>query len=78
MRSALILISLGVGYWVYLTGSKEKEGLKKLGQAIGALIMIGSVLLILAGAMRCSYMKKKCLMMAKFGCPVSSAPAVTS
>ena len=41
---AVGLIALGVGYLVFLQGSKEKEGLKLLGQVIGIVIMVASIL----------------------------------
>ena len=44
MHCAIALVALGVGYLVYLQASKEKEGLKLLGQVIGIVIMIGALL----------------------------------
>ena len=41
---AVGLVALGVGYLVFLQASKEKEGLRLLGQVIGIVVMIGAVL----------------------------------
>ena len=62
MSCAFSLIALGVGYLVYLHASKEKEGVKLLGQAIGIVVMIGAVLSLFCGAARC---------MKRDGCPFS-------
>ena len=50
MSCAVSLIALGVGYLVYLHASKEKEGVKLLGQAIGIVVMIGAVLSMFCAA----------------------------
>ena len=62
MHCAVALIALGVGYLVFLHASKEKEGVKLLGQAIGILVMIASVLCLLCSASKC---------MKRDGCPFS-------
>ena len=48
------LVALGVGYVVYVTATKEKEGVKLLGQALGIFIMIVAFLGTLCGAMKCA------------------------
>lgn len=40
MSISLCLIALALGYLVVLQASKEKEGLKVLGQAVGSIVMI--------------------------------------
>ena len=79
MSIATGLIALGIGYLVYIAASKEKEGLKILGQVIGIFVMALSVLAILCAGMhclskgscplmgkhQCSMMKNECLMMPK-------------
>ncbi len=62
MFSGLGLIALALGYKVYVDASKEKDGVKFLGQAIGILVMIGAVLVILCGAMKCLSMYGGCPM----------------
>ena len=47
MKQVIGLIALSLGYLVYITASKEKEGTKFLGQGIGIAVMIASVMLIL-------------------------------
>lgn len=44
MFISLCLIALSLGYLVFLGASKEKEGLRLLGQVIGVLVMIVSFL----------------------------------
>ena len=56
MHGAIALIALGVGYLVYLHASKEKEGVKLLGQAIGIFVMIAAVLCLVCSTSKC--MKK--------------------
>lgn len=43
MSIALCLLALSAGYFVYLSASREKEGLKLLGQVIGIIVMLISV-----------------------------------
>ena len=73
------LIALGVGYLVYVTASKEKEGVKLLGQAIGIFVMIASVLSVVCSSMygahkdRCSMSgRSECPLMAKSNCSLAS------
>jgi hypothetical protein len=68
MSSGLNLVALGVGYIVYTTAAKEKEGVKFLGQGIGILIMIASVLCILCSSMAYCLKSKACGPGA--GCPL--------
>lgn len=72
MSCALALIALGVGYMVFLSANREKEGLKILGQVIGILIMIGAVMSTLCSMSKC--MRKGHCSMSSSGapmCPVS-------
>ena len=62
MSCAVSLIALGLGYLVYLHASKEKEGVKLLGQVIGIFVMIASVLCLMGSAAKCAR---------KDGCPFS-------
>ena len=73
MSCALALIALGVGYMVVLSANKEKEGFKLLGQVIGILIMVGSVLSSICAA-KCSH-DGSCPMMSKSApmCPINHA-----
>ncbi len=81
MFASLSLIALVLGYKVFVDASKEKEGLKILGQGIGVLVMVGSVALLLLGS--CpkygGYFKRGYSMMSnqKGGCCLmkSEAPA---
>jgi len=58
MSISIALIALALGYKVFIDASKEKEGLRLLGQAIGVLVLIGSLLMFIAGLVKC----------AKYGC----------
>ena len=69
MSCAVGLVALGVGYMVFLQASKEKEGLKLLGQIIGIVVMIG--------ALGSGYYAAKCKM-AGSGCPIASKGAMCS
>ena len=60
MSCAVGLIALAVGYLVFLQGSKEKEGLKLLGQVIGIVVMIAAVLAVACGASQCKYLRSHC------------------
>ena len=62
MHCAVALLALSVGYLVYLHASKEKEGVKLLGQVIGIFVMIAAVLCLFCSASKC---------MRKNGCPMS-------
>ena len=67
MQIPFLLISLSVGYFVFLYASKEKKDLKVLGRAVGIVVMLLSV----AGtffAMKCKIDKSSCPLMAKMGC----------
>ena len=74
MCEALNLITLGFGYVVYTYAAKEKKNIKFLGQAIGCVIMIGSVISILLFSMTCANLKG-CPFSGKKGyCPMMAAP----
>ena len=53
-QGAMALVALGVGYLTFAAASKEKEGLKLLGQAIGIFVMIAAFLLVLCSAAKCA------------------------
>ena len=63
MGLATGLIALSLGYFVYAGASKEKEGIKLLGQIIGIVVMIAALMTTACSAMKC---------MAKSGCPMMS------
>jgi hypothetical protein len=67
MSVAAGLIAMGVGYLVFSAASKEKEGLKILGQIIGIFVMAVSVLTILCSSMHC-LSKSQCPLMGKHEC----------
>ena len=72
MSLALALIALGVGYLVFAAASKEKEGLKLLGQIIGIVVMVAALCAGVCAGMKC--MKNGCPMMGKgmgMACPMS-------
>ncbi len=73
MSCAMGLIALGVGYLVFLSASREKEGLKLLGQVIGITVMIAAVLSIVCASAKC--MKKGDYSMGKGSCPMVSKAA---
>jgi len=50
MKIALLLIALGFGYKVFADACKENGGIKKLGQVIGILVMVGSLLCMICFA----------------------------
>lgn len=53
MSGAISLVALGVGYLVYITACKEKEGVKILGQVIGIFVMIAAILCLICSSMKC-------------------------
>ena len=65
------LVALGVGYLVYVTASKEKEGAKLLGQVIGIFVMIAAVLSVVCASMHGMH-KDRCSMMEKGSCPFAA------
>ncbi|MBI4352744.1 MAG: hypothetical protein HY593_02340 [Candidatus Omnitrophica bacterium] len=54
MVGVLGLIALALGYFVFVAGSKEKEGLKLLGQVIGIMVMIGALLAVSCSMVKCA------------------------
>ena len=73
MFGALGLIALVLGYKVFVDASKEKEGVKLLGQAIGIFVMIAAVLTIVCGTMKClAKYGGGCPIAAKSYCPVAA------
>lgn len=88
MSGAVSLVALGVGYLVYITACKEKEGVKILGQVIGIFVMIAAILCLICSSMKCmdkgagygchksGYGKSACSMrMSKDQCSVKMASA---
>ena len=85
MSIAVSLIALVLGYKIYVDASKEKEGLKFLGQSIGIFVMILAFAGTLCGIshkvcdMKSGYsspmMQKSCPMMAKKTCSMSADSA---
>ncbi len=75
MVIAVSLLALAFGYKAFVDASKEKEGLKLLGQAIGIFVMILAFLSTLCGI---SYKMSKCMMMSKasYGMVEKSCPMV--
>ena len=53
MSVPISLVALALGYFVFTGASKEKEGLKILGQVIGLVVMIGAVLSLVCASMKC-------------------------
>ena len=72
MSVALCLIALALGYKVFVDASKEKEGVRILGQAIGILVMVGALLVSVCAATKCVY-KSGYSMMSKYSCPMVKA-----
>ena len=56
---AMLLISLGIGYWVCIQAEAQKKGfLKQLGYWLGSIIIVLSILMSLC-QLRCQATKKK-------------------
>ncbi len=71
MSLALGLIALGVGYLVFAAASKEKEGVKLLGQIIGIVVMVVALATSICAGMKCM---KGCPMgKGKWMCPISGS-----
>jgi hypothetical protein len=70
MYIGIALVALALGYKVLVDASKEKEGLKILGQAIGIFVILASVAGFVCGVTKC--IKKNCDKMGKAGCPISA------
>lgn len=75
MSGVMCLIALSLGYLVYLTAVKEKDGLRILGQVIGIVVMLASI-----GGFLCSTMHRMkggmggdCSMGSKMSCPMMAA-----
>lgn len=72
MSLALCLIALALGYKVFLDASKEKEGLKLLGQIIGIVVMALALVSAVCASLKCMT-KAGCPMVSKaYNCPVSA------
>ena len=54
---SLLMLSAAVGYWVITLAAKEKGRVKTLGNALGLLIIVISVLAFACKMKTCSYMK---------------------
>jgi len=71
MHIALALIALTLGYKVFADASKEKEGLKLLGQIIGIFVMILALLGTLCGMMNTCHGSYKNFHPTKTKCPLT-------
>lgn len=79
MHIGLTLVALALGYKVLVDASKEKEGLKILGQAIGIFVILASIAGFACGVSRCigksggkyGMNKDSCSMMGKADCPMA-------
>ena len=72
MTTAVALIALSLGYKVFADAQKEKAGLKRLGEIVGAVVMIVAFICVLHGAAKCRG-SFGCSMMSKTataGCPM--------
>ena len=74
MVEVLNLLALGFGYVVFAYAAKEKKNTKFLGQAIGTLIMIASVVTILVYSFTCAYLKGCPFSGKKSYCPMMTRP----
>ena len=72
MSVAVCLIALALGYKVFADASKEKEGIRLLGQIIGIVVMVLALISTACATMKCAY-KAGCPMMSKFRCSMSSS-----
>ena len=70
MSISLCLIAPAPGYIVVLQSSKEKEGLKVLGQAVGSVVMITAFLAALCCAAQAVGYKTSSGGWAGMSCPV--------
>ena len=69
MHVSLTLIALALGYLVFLSASKEKEGIKILGQVIGIVVMLAALLAFACESAKCAT-KYGCHIMQKMPCPM--------
>ena len=53
MSCAVALVALSLGYLVYVSAGKEKEGVKLLGQVIGIFVMIAAVMALMCSTAKC-------------------------
>ena len=67
MQIPFLLISLSLGYFVFLYASKEKKDLKVLGRAVGIVVMLLSFMGTFC-AMKSIVSKSSCGLMSKMGC----------
>ena len=63
MGAGLMLIALALGYKAYVDATKEKDGLRILGQVIGIVIMLTAV---------CGFICSSVMCMKRGGCPLES------
>ena len=74
MKCLFSLFLLSVGYMVFSGASKEKDGLRILGQVIGIVVMLAALAGAAFGVMKCA--KGMCPMTGKAmmpNCPMSGA-----
>lgn len=71
MSVSLCLMALGLGYVVLVVASKEKEGLKILGQTVGVIILLVSLLSAICCLTGAWSAKSGVMYGAKADCPVT-------
>ena len=72
MKCLFSLFLLSVGYLVFVSASKEKEGVRILGQVIAIVVMLAALAGVACGVMKCA--KGVCPMPGKSmmpNCPMS-------
>ncbi len=77
MHVGITLVSLALGYVVLVSASKEKEGMKVLGQAIGILVILGSLAGFLCGVTMKCLKKGYCPSQGAMTCPMGDARGVS-
>jgi len=64
MCTAVALIALSLGCKVFVDAQKEKKGLKRLGEIVGAVVMIVAFVCVLHGVAKCGR-SSQCSMISK-------------
>ena len=70
MHIGITLVSLSLGYLTYVQATKEKEGLRILGQVVGIFVILASIAGFICGVTKC-VKKGMCSMPMKMNCPIS-------
>ena len=73
MQIGITLVSMSLGYLAYVQATKEKDGLRILGQAVGIFVILASIAGFVCGASRCMMKKGMCSMPMKMNCPISGS-----